>query len=182
MSGPGPRSRPALTRRRRRLYLLAAAAAVLGLAATLILNAFEDSLVFFYSPSDIATRGDIPTDRMIRIGGLVETGSIERAGAEVRFTVTDTAHKIRVVYRGILPDLFREGQGVVAQGRMAAGERSGQVALFEAREVLAKHDETYMPREVADAIKKSGQWKPDGTAPDAGGTPAPAPAPAGGTR
>jgi cytochrome c-type biogenesis protein CcmE len=150
--------RPALTRRRRRLYLLGAAAVVLALAATLILNSFKDSLVFFYSPSDIATRADIPRDRLIRIGGLVEKGSIIRAGSEIRFTVTDTAHNLRVVYRGILPDLFREGQGVVAQGSLKAG---GGETVFEAREVLAKHDETYMPREVADAIKKSGQWKPD---------------------
>jgi cytochrome c-type biogenesis protein CcmE len=150
--------RPALTRRRRRLYLLGAAAVVLALAATLILNAFKDSLVFFYSPSDIATRADIPRDRLIRIGGLVENGSITRAGSEIRFTVTDTAHRLRVVYRGILPDLFREGQGVVAQGSIKSG---GGETVFEAREVLAKHDETYMPREVADAIKKSGQWKPE---------------------
>ena len=150
--------RPALTRRRRRLYLLGAAAVVLALAATLILNSFKDSLVFFYSPSDIATRADIPRDRLIRIGGLVEKGSIIRAGSEIRFTVTDTAHNLRVVYRGILPDLFREGQGVVTQGSLKAG---GGETVFEAREVLAKHDETYMPREVADAIKKSGQWKPD---------------------
>ncbi len=150
--------RPALTRRRRRLYLLGAAALVLALAATLILNSFKDSLVFFYSPSDIATRADIPRDRLIRIGGLVEKGSIIRAGSEIRFTVTDTAHNLRVVYRGILPDLFREGQGVVAKGSLKAG---GGETVFEAREVLAKHDETYMPREVADAIKKSGQWKPD---------------------
>lgn len=145
--------RPAFTRRRRRLYLLGAAAVVLGLAAMLILNAFEDNLVFFYSPTDLATRTDVPRDRLIRIGGLVEKGSVARQGAEVRFTVTDTANRLAVVYRGILPDLFREGQGVVAQGRLTAP------GTFEAREVLAKHDETYMPREVADAIKRSGQWK-----------------------
>ncbi len=169
-AAPAPRPRPALTRRRRRLYLLAAAAVVLAGAAALILNAFRDSLVFFYSPTEIATRADIPKDRMIRVGGLVEQGSVARAGDEVRFSVTDTAHSLAVVYRGILPDLFREGQGVVAQGRLAA--RGGET-VFEAREVLAKHDETYMPREVADAIKKSGQWKPDGGTPQAsdGGTP-----------
>lgn len=136
--------------------MLGAAAAVLGLAATLILNAFEDSLVFFYSPTDLVTKKDIPKDRLIRIGGLVEKGSILRQGPEVRFIVTDTVHKLNVIYRGILPDLFREGQGVVAQGRM------GAKGAFEAREVLAKHDETYMPREVADAIKRSGQWKESG--------------------
>jgi cytochrome c-type biogenesis protein CcmE len=154
--------RPALTRRRRRLYLLGAAAVVLGLAATLILNAFEDNLVFFYSPTDLATRADVPKDRLIRIGGLVEKGSISRNGAEVRFTVTDTANRLSVVYRGILPDLFREGQGVVAQGRVTAP------GTFEARDVLAKHDETYMPREVADAIKRSGQWKDSGGKASAG--------------
>lgn len=157
MTSPSPqRARPALTKRRRRLYLLGAAAAVLGLAATLILNAFEDSLVFFYSPTDLVTKQDIPKDRLIRIGGLVVKGSILRKGPEVNFTVTDTVHKLNVVYHGILPDLFREGQGVVAQGRM------GAKGTFEAREVLAKHDETYMPREVADAIKRSGQWKESG--------------------
>jgi cytochrome c-type biogenesis protein CcmE len=154
--------RPALTRRRRRLYLLGAAAVVLGLAATLILNAFEDNLVFFYSPTDLVTRTDIPRDRLIRIGGLVEKGSIVRNGPEVRFTVTDTANKLAVVYRGILPDLFREGQGVVAQGRLTAP------GTFEAREVLAKHDETYMPREVVDALKKSGEWKKSSVSGDVG--------------
>ena len=133
--------------------MLGAAAVVLALAATLILNAFEDNLVFFYSPTDLVTRADIPKGRLIRIGGLVEKDSIVRNGPEVRFTVTDTANRLAVVYRGILPDLFREGQGVVAQGRLTAP------GTFEAREVLAKHDETYMPREVADAIKRSGQWK-----------------------
>jgi cytochrome c-type biogenesis protein CcmE len=135
---------------------------VLGLAATLILNAFEDNLVFFYSPTDLATRSDVPKDRLIRIGGLVEKGSISRNGPEVRFTVTDNANKLSVVYRGILPDLFREGQGVVTQGHINAA------GTFEAREVLAKHDETYMPREVVDALKKSGEWKKSGVSEDAG--------------
>lgn len=156
------RARPALTRRRRRLALLAAAAAVLGLATVLMLNAFEDSLVFFYSPTELATRDDIPRDRLIRIGGLVEDGSVAREGTRVSFTVTDLENRVRVTYDGILPDLFREGQGVVVQGRLE-GDR------FAAREVLAKHDETYMPREVADALKKSGRWKDgaggEGTAP-----------------
>lgn len=162
-----PHPRPALTRRRRRLYLLGAAALVLALAVTLILNAFRDSLVFFYSPTEIATRADIPRDRMLRVGGLVEKGSVKRTGSQVRFSVTDTAHSITVIYDGILPDLFREGQGVVAQGRLSGSGTGTAGAVFEAREVLAKHDETYMPREVADAIKKSGQWKPDGVAPKA---------------
>ena len=154
--------RPALIRRRRRLALLAAAAVTLGVAVALILNAFEDSMVFFYSPTDLATR-EVPRDRPIRIGGLVEEGSVRRteAGLVTRFVVTDLANRLEVVHRGILPDLFREGQGVVAQGRFAAD------GTFEAQEVLAKHDETYMPREVADAIKRSGQWKGGPGAPGA---------------
>ncbi len=145
--------RPALTRRRRRLYLLAAAALALALATALMLNAFRDTLVFFYSPTDIATRADIPHDRVIRIGGLVGQGSVAREGSVVRFEVTDLAHTLSVAFDGILPDLFREGQGVVAQGMLDPD------GTFTAREVLAKHDETYMPREVADALKKSGRWQ-----------------------
>lgn len=157
MSGATVRPhRPALTRRRRRLYLLAAAAVTLGIAATLILNAFEDSLVFFYSPTDIATRTDIPHDRLIRIGGLVAEGSVARAGADIRFTVTDLTRKLPVVYSGILPDLFREGQGVVVQGSL------GPDGVFSAEEVLAKHDENYMPPEVADALQKAGHWQKGG--------------------
>jgi cytochrome c-type biogenesis protein CcmE len=133
--------------------MLGAAAMVLSGAVALILNAFNDSLVFFYSPTEIATRADIPKGRLIRIGGLVEKGSIKRDGDAVRFTVTDTSRTLQVTYRGILPDLFREGQGVVCQGKI------GPDGTFTAREVLAKHDEKYMPREVADALKKSGHWK-----------------------
>lgn len=160
MSSAAPRpKRPALTRRRRRLYLLVAAAITLGVATTLILNAFRDNIVFFYSPTDIATRNDVPHDRLIRIGGLVAHGSVKHDGAEVHFTVTDLKNKIPVVYTGILPDLFREGQGVVVQGRLGTGGR------FLAKQVLAKHDERYMPPEVAKALKKSGRWKEGETPP-----------------
>jgi cytochrome c-type biogenesis protein CcmE len=147
--------RRALTAKRRRLYILVAAAITLGGAAVLILNAFEDALVFFLTPTDIKEK-TVSADRMIRVGGLVEKGSVNKSGGgvEVRFAITDLTNRVEVRYRGILPDLFREGQGVVAQGRL------GPDGVFQASEVLAKHDETYMPKEVADALKKSGQWKP----------------------
>lgn len=147
--------RRALTAKRRRLYLLLAAGITLAAAAVLILNAFQDSLVFFVTPTELKTKAP-PRARLIRIGGLVEDGSVHKAGdgLEVRFAITDLKNRVEVTYRGILPDLFREGQGVVAQGRMRPD------GVFEAREVLAKHDETYMPKEVADALKKSGEWRP----------------------
>lgn len=123
-------------------------------AAALILNAARDTLVFFYSPSELATQ-QLPPDRPFRLGGLVEEGSLSRGDdGTIRFSVTDLSASVPVAYRGILPDLFREGQGVVAQGTL------GPDGVFVAREVLAKHDEQYMPPEVAEAIKKSGQWKP----------------------
>jgi cytochrome c-type biogenesis protein CcmE len=132
-----------------------------------VVNACEDSLVFFYSPTDLKTK-TVPKDRLIRPGGLVEDGSVKReaGGPGVRFAITDLANRVMVAYRGILPDLFREGQGVVVQGRMGEG------GTFTAREVLAKHDETYMPKEVAEALRKSGQWK---GAPGATGKPQAAP-------
>jgi cytochrome c-type biogenesis protein CcmE len=142
----------AVARRRKRLALAVGALLALGGATALVLTAFQDSLVFFYSPSDLAAEPP-PDGRRIRVGGLVEAGSVERAGLDVRFRVTDTARSIAVSYRGQLPDLFREGQGVVAQGTLAAD------GSFVANEVLAKHDETYMPPEVAEALKKSGRWK-----------------------
>ena len=147
--------RRAFTAKRRRLYILVAAAITLGGAAMLILNAFEDSLVFFLTPTDLKAKS-VSADRVIRIGGLVEKGSVRKAGdgLVVHFAITDLTNRVKVRYRGILPDLFREGQGVVAQGRIGAD------GVFAAGEVLAKHDETYMPKEVADALKKSGQWKP----------------------
>ena len=141
-----------MTPKRRRLWLLVGSLAVLGVAAALVLTALNDNLVFFYSPSQIAEKS-IPPERRFRLGGLVEMGSVKKNGQEIRFTVTDTHKTIAVVYRGLLPDLFREGQGVVAEGSL------GPDGAFVAREVLAKHDENYMPPEVAKAIKEAGQWK-----------------------
>lgn len=143
-----------MTRKKRRLYMLGLAAAGLGTAAFLTLSAFEGSIVYFYSPSDLhgqAVAGELG-DRRFRLGGLVEEGSVERLpdGHSIRFRVTDTANAVPVTYSGIVPDLFREGQGVVAEGSLGAD------GVFVAREVLAKHDETYMPPEVADALKRAG--------------------------
>jgi cytochrome c-type biogenesis protein CcmE len=141
-----------MTRKRRRLYVLLAGMACLGVAAALVLSAFSDSLVYFYSPSDVVAK-QIGPDRRIRLGGLVEPGSVARQGATVDFRVTDGQHAIAVHYQGALPDLFGEGQGVVAEGRLQHGR-------FEASTVLAKHDEKYMPPEVVDALKRAGQWNP----------------------
>ena len=144
----------AATRKTRRLMVLAAAGAALGLAATLVLTALGDDIVFFRSPSEIA-RGGVADGARIRLGGMVEEGSIRRSadGLSVAFRVTDGAQALPVSYRGILPDLFREGQGVVAEGQMRAG-------TFEAATVLAKHDETYMPREVRAALDEGGYVAP----------------------
>ena len=143
-----------MKRKTRRLYIVLAGLACLGAAAALVLTAFEDNIVFFHSPTDIVTK-QVPKDRRLRVGGLVEKASVTREadGVTVRFRVTDTANTVQVAYKGILPDLFREGQGVVAEGRL------GPDGVFRADEVLAKHDENYMPPEVAEALKKSGQWK-----------------------
>ena len=143
-----------MKRKTRRLYIVLAGLACLGAAAALVLTAFEDSIVFFHSPTDIVTK-QVPKDRRLRVGGLVEKQSVtkEADGVTIRFRVTDTANTIQVAFKGILPDLFREGQGVVAEGKL------GPDGVFRADEVLAKHDENYMPPEVAEAIKKSGQWK-----------------------
>ena len=138
--------------KRRRLYFVLSAMAALGVAAGLILYALEDSLVFFYSPSDILEK-DIAEGRPIRLGGLVEEGSVARDGATVRFRITDLEHAIAVSYTGVLPDLFSEGRGVVTEGALAPD------GTFRATGVLAKHDETYMPKEVADALKRSGHWQ-----------------------
>ena len=152
----------AAARRRRRVWTLVLCGLGLGASLALALTAFRDNLVFFRSPSDIAASP--PADpRPFRLGGLVEEGSLDRAGSVARFRVTDGAHAVAVSYRGVLPDLFREGQGVVALGRMEAD------GSFRASEVLARHDETYMPPEVQDALRRSGQWKPErGAAPPAG--------------
>ena len=138
--------------RHKRLAAIAVGLVALGTVTALVLTAFEKNLVFFFTPSQVAAN-EAPQGRTFRIGGMVEKGSVKREGVEVRFVVTDTAKTIPVVYRGALPDLFREGKGVVAQGQL------GPDGLFRASEVLAKHDENYMPPEVADAIKRSGQWK-----------------------
>jgi cytochrome c-type biogenesis protein CcmE len=142
-----------MTRKRRRLVLISSALAVLAVAVALILNALKDSIVFFNSPTDIVEKQVAPGSR-IRLGGLVKEGSVVRGNdLAVRFEVTDGENTIAVAYQGILPDLFREGQGVVTEGVL---EPSG---AFKADSVLAKHDENYMPKEVADALKKSGHWK-----------------------
>ena len=141
-----------MTRRQRRLVLIGLALAVLGLAAALALSALRDTIVFFHSPSEIAAKKIEPGTR-VRIGGLVKEGSLRRDGLEARFQVTDGASSLAVTYRGVLPDLFREGQGVVAEGALESAGR------FRADTVLAKHDENYMPREVVDALKKQGVWK-----------------------
>ena len=136
--------------RHRRLLLIVAGVAALGVAAALVLNAFQSNLVFFFSPSQIAAK-EAPVDRTFRVGGMVETGSLKRLpdGLTVQFVITDTAKTIPVRFSGILPDLFREGKGVVAQGRLMPD------GVFHAQEVLAKHDENYMPPEAADAIAKA---------------------------
>jgi cytochrome c-type biogenesis protein CcmE len=143
----------AVTRKKRRLLLISSALAVLGLALGLILFALRDNIVFFYSPSELALKNPRAGQRL-RIGGLVKQGSLKREeGQTVRFAVTDTAQEIEVIYTGILPDLFREGQGVVAEGVI------GRDRIFRADTILAKHDERYMPNEVADALKKQGVWR-----------------------
>ena len=137
--------------RTKRALWIAAGVAGLGVATALVLNAFQSNLVFFFTPTQVAAN-EAPRDRPFRVGGMVETGSVvrDKDALTVRFNVTDTARTIPVVFTGILPDLFREGKGVVAQGRI------GPDGIFKASEVLAKHDENYMPPEAADALKKAG--------------------------
>ena len=141
-----------MTPKRRRLWLLIGSLGTLGVAAALVLTALNDNLVFFYSPTQVAEKG-IAADKRFRLGGLVEQGSVKKEGQTVSFVVTDTNKTVKVVYVGILPDLFREGQGVIAEGSLSPD------GVFAAREILAKHDENYMPPEVAKALKESGQWK-----------------------
>ena len=145
-----------MTRKQRRLTLIGAGFGVLGLAAGLVLYALNDAIVFFNSPTDVIEKQVAPGAR-IRLGGLVKPGTLVRGdNLKVRFEVTDGNKSVLVSYTGILPDLFREGQGIVTEGaRDAAG-------AFRADSVLAKHDETYMPKEVADALKKQGHWKTEG--------------------
>ena len=136
--------------RHKRIGFILLGLAGLGVAAALVLNAFKDNLVFFFSPTQVAAK-EAPVDRTFRIGGLVQEGTLKRDtdGLTVRFTVTDTAESIPVVYKGILPDLFKEGRGCVAQGRV------GSDGVFYADTVLAKHDENYMPPEAGQAIDKA---------------------------
>ena len=163
------------SRKRRRMWTLGLCALGFGSATALALSAFQDNLVFFRSPSDVMAQA--PGDRPFRLGGLVESGSVARGQAqdgrpEASFRVTDGSQVVAVSYVGVLPDLFREGQGVVTLGRL------GPDGTFRASEVLARHDESYMPPEVADALKRSGHWQPEqGAAPPAAtwNTLAPAP-------
>ena len=142
-----------MTRKQRRLILIGSSLGVLAIAAGLVLSALRDSIVFFNSPTDIAEKHPGPGARM-RVGGLVKPGSLQRGdNLQIRFDVTDGRNEVPVHYQGIVPDLFREGQGVVAEGKLEAG------GIFVADTVLAKHDERYMPREVVDALKKSGRWQ-----------------------
>ncbi|MGD9538301.1 MAG: cytochrome c maturation protein CcmE [Alphaproteobacteria bacterium] len=143
-----------MKRKHKRLLYVLGGMAALGIAAGLVVSAFDDNLVFFFSPTELEAK-ELRADQRIRIGGLVEEGSLAKQadGVTVSFRVTDLTTTLPVTYKGILPDLFREGQGVVAEGTLGAD------GVFAASEVLAKHDENYMPREVADALKKSGEWK-----------------------
>ena len=142
-----------MTRRQRRLTMIGGSLAVLAVAAALVLNAMRDSIVFFSTPAAVAER-QIPAGKRFRLGGLVKPGSLVRGDdLSVRFMVADDSAALPVSYKGILPDLFREGQGVVAEGALDAS------GVFRADTVLAKHDETYMPKDVADALKKQGHWK-----------------------
>ena len=145
-----------MKRKHKRLLLVLASLGLVGAGAALVLTAVEDSLVFFYTPADLAER-DIASGQHFRLGGLVEEGSVQQAGATTLFRVTDFTGTVAVSFNGILPDLFREGQGVVAEGTLASD------GTFTATQVLAKHDETYMPKEVSDALKNSGRWQ-DGAA------------------
>ena len=141
-----------------RAAMILAGLGFLALAATLALSALEDNIVFFRAPSQLAET-PVAAGVALRVGGLVSEGSVARDGLNVRFQITDLAHQVDVRFSGMLPDLFREGQGVVAEGRFDAS------GVFNADTVLAKHDETYMPPEVAEALKASGRWQPDATHP-----------------
>jgi cytochrome c-type biogenesis protein CcmE len=144
-----------MTRKQRRLTMIGGALAILAVAAGLVLNAMRDSIVFFSTPS-MAAEKQIPVGKRFRLGGLVQPGSLQRGdNLVVNFAIADGSTNLPVTFKGILPDLFREGQGVVAEGALDAS------GTFRADTVLAKHDETYMPKEVADALKKQGHWKDD---------------------
>lgn len=141
-----------MTPRKKRIVIVCSILAGMGIAAALILTAFEENLLYFYSPTQIIA-GEAPTTRAFRIGGLVKEGSVQRNAdnLKISFVLTDTVNQVEVVYEGILPDLFREGQGIVANGKLQSGN------TFIAEQVLAKHDENYMPPEVAQAFNKRGQ-------------------------
>ena len=146
-----------MTRKQKRLAVIAGGVSVLGFAVLLVLFALQEQIVYFHSPTDIAEKPVNPGTR-IRLGGLVAEDSVARGqGTSVEFAVTDTANTVEITYTGILPDLFREGQGVVVEGAFRPDK-----SQFVADTVLAKHDETYMPKEVADSLKKQGVWKGDG--------------------
>lgn len=143
-----------MTRKQKRLSIIAGGVCVIGFAVILVLFALQDQIVYFHSPTDVVEKQVGPGDR-IRLGGLVVENSVVRGqGTEVAFAVTDTANTVQITYTGILPDLFREGQGVVVEGAFQTGDR-----LFVADTVLAKHDENYMPKEVADSLKAQGHWQ-----------------------
>jgi cytochrome c-type biogenesis protein CcmE len=141
-----------VTRKQRRLYFVLLGMLAIGGATALVLTALGDTMVYFYTPSEM-TGKQIGPERRVRIGGLVEKGSVAKVQETTTFTITDLTATLPVTYTGVLPDLFREGQGVVAEGRI------GRDGVFHASEVLAKHDEKYMPKEVADQLKKSGRWQ-----------------------
>ena len=141
-----------MTRKQKRLTMIGAIGAVLMAAVLLVMFALRDEIVFFYSPTAFMTESKARPGERFRLGGLVKEGSIEKSGETVRFVITDTEHEMPVTYVGILPDLFREGQGVIAEGSLSD-------AVFSADTVLAKHDENYMPKEVADTLKEKGVWQ-----------------------
>jgi cytochrome c-type biogenesis protein CcmE len=144
-----------MTRKRRRLVFVLLGLLMLSAATALVLSAFNKDIVFFYSPTDLLAQPQTP-GRVFRLGGLVEQGSVTKdsSGPTIRFRITDNKNALQVVYRGVLPDLFREGQGVVVEGSLSPD------GSFAASSVLAKHDEKYMPPEVAAALKKNGEWRP----------------------
>ncbi|ODT72240.1 MAG: cytochrome c biogenesis protein CcmE [Pelagibacterium sp. SCN 63-23] len=144
-----------MTRKQKRLAVIAGLAIVVAIAAALVLTALRDQIVFFYSPSDLVERAVAP-GQAVRLGGLVKDGSWVRQGQENTFVVTDGGMDVPARYVGILPDLFREGQGVVAEGSL------GPDGIFQASNVLAKHDENYVPKEVVEALKAQGEWRPEG--------------------
>ena len=154
MTMPATLHKKGWTRKQKRLATIAALGIVLALATALVLLALRDQIVFFYSPSDVISR-NVAAGQPIRLGGLVKDASWVRDGENNSFVVTDGVNDINASYVGILPDLFREGQGVVAEGSLGPGGR------FEASNVLAKHDENYIPKEVVDALKASGEWRPE---------------------